>query len=43
MANDVRNVILKIIQEKGDMTEQQALAYLKKMETQKRLSADVWS
>lgn len=43
MANDVRNVILKVIQEKGEMTEQQALAYLKKMETQKRLSADVWS
>ncbi|KAJ8976258.1 hypothetical protein NQ317_000820, partial [Molorchus minor] len=43
MASDVRNVILKIIQEKGPMTEQQAQAYLKKMETQKRYSADVWS
>ncbi|KAJ8950427.1 hypothetical protein NQ318_003703 [Aromia moschata] len=43
MASDVRNVILKIIQEKGQMTEQQAQAYLKKMETQKRMSADVWS
>lgn len=43
MASDVRNVILKVIMEKGQMTEQQATAYLKKMETQKRLSADVWS
>ncbi|XP_019865279.1 NADPH--cytochrome P450 reductase isoform X2 [Aethina tumida] len=43
MAADVRNVILKILQEKGQMTEQKAQEYLKKMETQKRLSADVWS
>ncbi|VEN47886.1 unnamed protein product [Callosobruchus maculatus] len=43
MATDVRNVILKIFQEKGKMTEPEAQAYLKKMETQKRFSADVWS
>lgn len=43
MASDVRNIILKILQEKGSMSEQQAIAYLKKMETQKRFSADVWS
>ncbi|CAH0555747.1 unnamed protein product [Brassicogethes aeneus] len=43
MAADVRNIILKILQEKGEMTEQKAQEYLKKMETQKRLSADVWS
>ncbi|KAL3267720.1 hypothetical protein HHI36_006850 [Cryptolaemus montrouzieri] len=43
MANDVRNIILKVIQEKGSLTEQQASAYMKKMETQKRLSTDVWS
>ncbi|XP_044754786.1 NADPH--cytochrome P450 reductase isoform X2 [Coccinella septempunctata] len=43
MANDVRNIILRIIQEKGGMTEQQASTFLKKMETQKRLSSDVWS
>lgn len=43
MAADVRNIVLKIIQEKGQMTEQQAQAFLKKMETQKRMSADVWS
>lgn len=43
MAADVRNIILKVIQDKGQMNEQQAQAYLKKMETQKRFSADVWS
>lgn len=43
MASDVRNIILKVFMEKGQMTEPQAQAYLKKMETQKRLSADVWS
>lgn len=43
MAVDVRNVILRIIQEKGGMTEEQAQAYYKKMETQKRISMDVWS
>lgn len=41
MANDVRNVMIKILQK--SMDKQQAAAYLKKMETQKRLSADVWS
>ncbi|XP_045475185.1 NADPH--cytochrome P450 reductase isoform X2 [Harmonia axyridis] len=43
MAADVRNIILKVIQEKGSMTEQQASSFMKKMETQKRLSTDVWS
>ncbi|XP_025834314.1 NADPH--cytochrome P450 reductase isoform X2 [Agrilus planipennis] len=43
MANDVRNVFLKILMTKGNMSEQQASAYLKKMETQKRYSSDVWS
>ncbi|XP_066157348.1 NADPH--cytochrome P450 reductase [Euwallacea fornicatus] len=43
MAVDVRNIILKIIQEKGGMTEEAAQAYYKKMETQKRISMDVWS
>lgn len=43
MAADVRNIIIKILQEKGNMTDQQAQAYLKKMETHKRWSADVWS
>ncbi|CAG9830632.1 unnamed protein product [Diabrotica balteata] len=43
MATDVRAILIKILQEKGSLTEEQATAYLKKMETQKRLSADVWS
>lgn len=43
MAVDVRNIILKIIQEKGSLTEEQAQVYYKKMETQKRISMDVWS
>ncbi|CAG9771588.1 unnamed protein product [Ceutorhynchus assimilis] len=43
MAVDVRNIILRIIKEKGNMTEEQAQAYYKKMETQKRVSMDVWS
>lgn len=43
MAADVRNIILRIIQEKGNMTEQQASSFMKRMETQKRLSTDVWS
>ncbi|RZC35104.1 NADPH--cytochrome P450 reductase, partial [Asbolus verrucosus] len=43
MAPDVRNIVMKVIQDKGQMSEQQASAYLKKMETQKRYSADVWS
>jgi NADPH-ferrihemoprotein reductase len=43
MAPDVRNIVMKVMQDKGQMNEQQASAYLKKMETQKRYSADVWS
>jgi len=43
MANDVRNILLNIIKVKGDMTESAAQQYIKKMEAQKRYSADVWS
>jgi len=43
MARDVHDLVLKVIIEKGGMTESQAVAYLKKMEAQKRYSADVWS
>lgn len=43
MARDVHDIVLKVIIEKGNMTEQQAMAYMKKMEAQKRYSADVWS
>lgn len=43
MALDVRNIVLKVIQEKGNMSEVDAVAFIKKMESQKRYSADVWS
>lgn len=43
MATDVRNILLNIIKTKGNMSEAEAQQYIKKMETQKRYSADVWS
>ncbi|CAO1395159.1 unnamed protein product [Diamesa serratosioi] len=43
MATDVRNILLNIIKTKGNMSETDAQQYIKKMETQKRYSADVWS
>uniref|UniRef100_A0A1L8E0M8 NADPH--cytochrome P450 reductase n=1 Tax=Nyssomyia neivai TaxID=330878 RepID=A0A1L8E0M8_9DIPT len=43
MASDVRNILLNVIQTKGGLTESEAQQYLKKMEAQKRYSADVWS
>lgn len=43
MATDVRNILLKVLQSKGNMSESEATQYVKKMEAQKRYSADVWS
>lgn len=43
MATDVRNILLKVLQTKGSMSESEAIQYIKKMEAQKRYSADVWS
>lgn len=43
MATDVRNILLKVISSKGNMSETEAQQFIKKMETQKRYSADVWS
>uniref|UniRef100_A0A1A9WZ84 NADPH--cytochrome P450 reductase n=1 Tax=Glossina brevipalpis TaxID=37001 RepID=A0A1A9WZ84_9MUSC len=43
MAVDVRNILVKILKTKGNMSESDAVQYLKKMEAQKRYSADVWS
>lgn len=43
MARDVRDIILSTIQEKGNKTPSEADVYFKKMETQRRYSADVWS
>nr|XP_016926962.2 NADPH--cytochrome P450 reductase [Drosophila suzukii] len=43
MAVDVRNILMKILSTKGNMSEVDAVQYIKKMEAQKRYSADVWS
>lgn len=43
MATDVRNILLSIIKTKGNMSESDAQQYIKKMETQKRYQADIWS
>lgn len=43
MAKDVHNILLNVIQKNGNMSEADAQAYVKKMEAQKRYSADVWS
>nr|AXQ06577.1 NADPH cytochrome P450 reductase [Zygaena filipendulae] len=43
MAVDVRNILLKAFQEKGGKTEAEAQQFLKKLESMKKYSADVWS
>lgn len=43
MATDVRNILLKVIRTKAGLSETEAQQYVKKMEAQKRYSADVWS
>ncbi|XP_011496743.1 PREDICTED: NADPH--cytochrome P450 reductase isoform X2 [Ceratosolen solmsi marchali] len=43
MARDVHNILLKVVMEKGNMSELQAADYIKKMDSQKRYSSDVWS
>lgn len=43
MARDVRDIILETIREEGKKTNEEADAYFKKMEIQRRYSADVWS
>ncbi|XP_043473063.1 NADPH--cytochrome P450 reductase isoform X1 [Leptopilina heterotoma] len=43
MARDVHNILLKVVMQKGKMTEMEAQDYIKKMDTQKRYSSDVWS
>ncbi|XP_036317939.1 NADPH--cytochrome P450 reductase isoform X1 [Rhagoletis pomonella] len=43
MAVDVRNILVNILMNKGNMSEADAVQYIKKMEAQKRYSADVWS
>jgi len=43
MAKDVRNIVKEISQEHGGMSSTEAETFVKKLETQKRYSADVWS
>ncbi|XP_011170563.2 NADPH--cytochrome P450 reductase-like [Solenopsis invicta] len=43
MAQDVHNILLKIVKERGNMSEVNAANYIKKMELQKRYCRDVWS
>ncbi|XP_072943353.1 NADPH--cytochrome P450 reductase isoform X2 [Epargyreus clarus] len=43
MAVDVRNIVMKAVQEKGGRTESEAAQFLKKLESMKKYSADVWS
>ncbi|XP_047509863.1 NADPH--cytochrome P450 reductase isoform X1 [Pieris napi] len=43
MAVDVRNIVTKAIIEKGGRSESEATQFLKKLESMKKYSADVWS
>ncbi|XP_046964490.1 NADPH--cytochrome P450 reductase isoform X1 [Vanessa cardui] len=43
MAVDVRNIVIKAIMEKGERTEAEALQFIKKLESMKKYSSDVWS
>jgi len=43
MAKDVRNIIWEICKDFGKMSETDAETFVKKLESQKRYSADVWS
>lgn len=43
MARDVHNILLKVVMDRGNMSELDAANYIKKMESQKRYSSDVWS
>ena len=42
-SQDVRNIILDICKNDGGMDEKEAETFVKKLESQKRYSADVWS
>ncbi|XP_015190059.1 PREDICTED: NADPH--cytochrome P450 reductase isoform X2 [Polistes dominula] len=43
MARDVHNILLKVVKEKGNMSDKEASMYIKQMDSQKRYSSDVWS
>ncbi|KAL1238493.1 NADPH--cytochrome P450 reductase [Trichinella spiralis] len=43
MARDVHSALMQIIAGEGDMNADEAAAYFKQLESQKRYQADVWS
>ncbi|KAM3962994.1 cytochrome P450 reductase [Aphomia sociella] len=43
MAVDVRNIVLRAVQEKGGRSEADAIQFLKKLDSMKKYSSDVWS
>ncbi|XP_050667174.1 NADPH--cytochrome P450 reductase isoform X2 [Leptidea sinapis] len=43
MAVDVRNIVIKAVKEVGGRSEADAVQFLKKLESMKKYSADVWS
>lgn len=43
MARDVQETFIEIASEEGAMTREEATAYVKRLESQKRYQADVWS
>ena len=43
MARDVHDIIIEICSNYGQMSASEAQAFVKKLETQRRYSADVWS
>merc|ERR1712127_232166 len=43
MARDVHNIVIEMCQEQGQMSSAEAQQFVKKLETQRRYSADVWS
>ena len=43
MAKDVRNLVVEVCMNYGALAREDAENYVKKMEQQKRYSADVWS
>ena len=43
MAKDIHDIVTEIVRDHGQMSQEDAEAYVKKMESQKRYSADVWS
>lgn len=43
MAREVQETFIEIASEEGSMTREEAAAYMKRLESQKRYQADVWS